>query len=237
MHMLFLCKSARDIWYFSPLRLDSKTGEDLSFNHWCSSLLQINNRREWWDLFWSLLWGIWLKSNAWCFENKVLKIEDIITRAVYIVGEYEKANAKTPTDISIKQPPRHYWQATAMGCYMINSDAAIFRDSTAGLGGVVRDSVGDVVVATCKISGCLEVNVLEALAARHSISIALEAGFNKLILESDSLKLINYLKHSKFEHTSFGLIMRDILHLANFSTSIEYSHVGRLGNGVTHKLS
>uniref|UniRef100_A0A803N2Y9 RNase H type-1 domain-containing protein n=1 Tax=Chenopodium quinoa TaxID=63459 RepID=A0A803N2Y9_CHEQI len=52
----------------------------------------------------------------------------------------------------------------------------------------------------CKISGCLEVDVLEALAAKHSISIALEAGFNKLVLESDSQKLTNYLKQSKFEH-------------------------------------
>uniref|UniRef100_A0A803KQT6 RNase H type-1 domain-containing protein n=1 Tax=Chenopodium quinoa TaxID=63459 RepID=A0A803KQT6_CHEQI len=64
-----------------------------------------------------------------------------------------------------------------------------------GVGRVIRDSVGEVMAATCwYINGCYEVDVGEALAARHGLSIVIKAGLNKITLETDSMKLYKHLK-------------------------------------------
>uniref|UniRef100_A0A803MDT3 RNase H type-1 domain-containing protein n=1 Tax=Chenopodium quinoa TaxID=63459 RepID=A0A803MDT3_CHEQI len=81
---------------------------------------------------------------------------------------------------------RFQWAAPSVGLFKLNSDASCCGDGVTGLGGVVRDCNGDVLVATClKIQGEMGVNVAEAMAARHLVVISIDWGFNKLILESD----------------------------------------------------
>ena len=47
-----------------------------------------------------------------------------------------------------------------------------------GLGGVVWNSVGDVMVASAwHVKGNFDADVSEAMAARHGLTIAVEAGF------------------------------------------------------------
>uniref|UniRef100_A0A803MN90 RNase H type-1 domain-containing protein n=1 Tax=Chenopodium quinoa TaxID=63459 RepID=A0A803MN90_CHEQI len=96
------------------------------------------------------LWGIWLRRNAWVFEKKNVLEIDLIKKVVNVVG-----------------------------CYKVNSDAAFFLDGYVGLGGVMRDHTGDVMATTnLKQKGNGNVDVAEALAARHAVSIALEAGLD-----------------------------------------------------------
>uniref|UniRef100_A0A803M2K6 Uncharacterized protein n=1 Tax=Chenopodium quinoa TaxID=63459 RepID=A0A803M2K6_CHEQI len=132
--------------------------------------------------------------------------EDVIKRAPNIVGEYEKANVKVSTSICIQPPARHSWEAPAIGFYKINSDAALFKVNIAGLGGVVRDFEGDDVVATCsKIYSCQEVDVLEAMAARHSLTIAVEASFN---MEDDDFETGLVRKYDPDEESSTSIKQR-----------------------------
>ncbi|KAL2899377.1 Digeranylgeranylglyceryl phosphate synthase [Bienertia sinuspersici] len=94
-----------------------------------------------------------------------------------------------------------------------------------GLGAVVRDYVRDPLVATCwRIRGNLNADITKALAARHGLRIALEAGLNSIILETDSLKLSHYLKEIE-RPPGFGRL--------RFSAQ----HVRRNGNRVAHELA
>ncbi|XP_048498228.1 uncharacterized protein LOC125496729 [Beta vulgaris subsp. vulgaris] len=130
------------------------------------------------------------------------------------------------------------WEAPAMGSLKINSDAAMFDDGKVGIGGVVRDAEGDVLMATCVVmEGGGEVDIAEGLAARHSLQVALDAGFRCVILESDNLKLISHLISGKEENNSFGFVISDILWLCMSFLSISFSHVCREGNRVAHKLA
>lgn len=80
--------------------------------------------------------------------------------------------------------------------YKINTDAAMFEGKQIGLGGVVRDFEGDVVVAMCnKMEGIDDVAVAEALRARQGLQIALEADYSNLILEVDNLRLFKCLSN------------------------------------------
>uniref|UniRef100_A0A803MIF0 RNase H type-1 domain-containing protein n=1 Tax=Chenopodium quinoa TaxID=63459 RepID=A0A803MIF0_CHEQI len=107
--------------------------------------------------------------------------EVVIQQAVNLVGEFEKANEISLTPLSSNHWAAQTWEAPPLGVCKINSDVACFRDASTGLGCVVRDHVGDVLLSTCwRSREEYDVDIGEALAARHSLSISLEAGFRKV---------------------------------------------------------
>lgn len=77
----------------------------------------------------------------------------------------------------------------------------------------------------------------EAMAARQSFSVAMEASLRNIELENDCLRLVTHLKQGKRENSSFDNIVLDILELGKYCLSISYSHVCRSGNQVAHNLA
>lgn len=133
---------------------------------------------------------------------------------------------------------KHKWEPPPRDFYKINSDAACFEDGRYGLGGIMRDEVGDVMVATCLVvNGNKDAEIAEALAARHALSTAIEAGLSRVILEVDNMKVFSHLQKGQKESSGFGIILDDIRNLARQCTDIRFSHVGRKGNVVAHKLA
>lgn len=87
------------------------------------------------------------------------------------------------------------------------------------------------------MEGCYDVDEAEAMAARHSLNVALDAGLRNIELESDCLKLVAHLKQGRWENSSFGNIVFDILELGKHCNIISFSHVCRSGNQVAHNLA
>lgn len=103
---------------------------------------------------------------------------------------------------------------------------------------MARDHVGDVMMVSCVVMArCIEVDVAEALAARHGLQIALEAGLTKIILETDCLKLYYSLQRRNRENNMFGAVVNDILVLADKCNAISFSHIRRSGNKPAHLLA
>ncbi|KAL2906918.1 Clustered mitochondria protein-like protein, partial [Bienertia sinuspersici] len=71
----------------------------------------------------------------------------------------------------------------------------------------------------------------------HGLKIALEAGFERIILETDSVKLYTHVKKEKVENTAFGKIVQDIKTLASMCLNFEVLHVKRGANRATHHLA
>lgn len=67
LHALALCNDVKHLWQVSPLRIDIRATEDESLMDWVSNLRLVHDKEEWWDIFWSILWGVWLRRNAWVF--------------------------------------------------------------------------------------------------------------------------------------------------------------------------
>ncbi|KAL2922263.1 hypothetical protein RDABS01_013754 [Bienertia sinuspersici] len=218
----------------SPRRPDISGG---NFKAWYTDLLQHFKDEMWWNIFWSLTWGIWLLRNDWLFERKKPSIENTILKAMSWVGEYEKANEVT-TKLQQIENSSTKWLAPSQGVYKINSDMALLGNNLMGLGDVVRDWVGDVVLSSCwKVNEAISVEESEAMAVRHALTIAWEAGFREVIVEADCLKVIHHLKNKIQEPSTFGCIIADILAIAEQCNSFCFSHVRRTGNIVAHNLA
>lgn len=237
LHAQATCPDAQRIWRYTPVRVlvdDTKEG---SFREWCVELQQIHKEKEWWSLFWSLCWGIWLRRNGWVFESRKRPVEAIIHRATRLVGEYLTAGEETGTDRCSAQL-QSKWTAPLENAYKINADGAIFKGRGVGMGGVTRDGVGDVVASTCAfLSGSFEVAVVEAMAVRHALKTSMEAGFSEFVVEMDNMEVYQKLKKCSSEPTVLGRILGDIHKLARMCRKVSFSFVKREGNGVAHLLA
>lgn len=201
------------------------------------SLSKSTMNDDWWNLFWFLSWNIWLARNAWVFENRRVEAMDVVSKAIRGAIEFEKAHVVEGVKLS-GMDSSHEWRSPPTGLYKLNTDAANFKNQQVGMGGVVRDSAGEVMLATClRIDGMKEAAVAEALSTRHCLQVTIEAGLRTLIVEVDCLKLYQHLTTRKFEPSTFGIIVQDILCLASQCTSISFSHVRKKGNCVAHNLA
>uniref|UniRef100_A0A803N0E3 RNase H type-1 domain-containing protein n=1 Tax=Chenopodium quinoa TaxID=63459 RepID=A0A803N0E3_CHEQI len=123
----------------------------------------------------------------------------------------------------------------AWGAAMWGSCLELYVIARKGLWGVVTDNVGYVLASTClKIEGVFDVEVVEALGARHALQVAFDAGLQRLVLETDCLKLFTHLSKKIVEPTIFGLIVKDILAISSLGATVKYSHVRKQGNTVAH---
>ncbi|XP_021737595.1 uncharacterized protein LOC110704126 [Chenopodium quinoa] len=166
-HMLLFCPFVMSIWKHSVLRLDTLLGGNEGVGDWCNVMRGKLKDQSWWNIFWCLAWGVWLRRNAWVFERKRKIESEIIHKEICLVGEYEKSLEQ----VVIGKPPPPFgtiWKAPIARLRKLNSDVAIFeQQQNIGFGGILRDEMGDVLMACCGcVVGSFEVDVGEAMAMR-----------------------------------------------------------------------
>lgn len=90
--------------------------------------------------------------------------------------------------------------------YKANFDAAFFDGiGMAGLGVVVRDYMGNIIAALSqKIRGPHSVEMAEALACSHALSFVQDLSLFQLVLEGDSLRVIQAINSLSSSLTLFS---------------------------------
>ena len=139
----------------------------------------------------------------------------------------------------IATPAQVRWQPPPTDLIKINFDGAVFKDEDrAGIGMVVRDSQG-MVIASLSQNIPLPHSVvnLETLAACRALEFSFKLGFDKAILEGDSMIVIAALRDPSPSLASYGLLVRDAQLMACSFTCISFQHVGRVGNKVAYNLT
>uniref|UniRef100_A0A803N4W1 RNase H type-1 domain-containing protein n=1 Tax=Chenopodium quinoa TaxID=63459 RepID=A0A803N4W1_CHEQI len=117
---------------------------------------------------------------------------EVLNKAINWVAEYGSANENKRFKGGSCSSPAH-WVPPEKNMYKINCDAAVFNGSCIGIGGVVRDNVGYVLSTCLKMEGVFNVEVAEALGARHALQLAFHAGLRIVVLQTDCLKLFTHL--------------------------------------------
>ena len=77
---------------------------------------------------------------------------------------------------------------------------------------------------------------VETLAVKRALELAVEIGINKVILESDSVVLMQNLKNGTRSLAQYNHIANDILFLASYFSDLKFSHVSHSYNKVAHSL-
>ncbi|XP_048493290.1 uncharacterized protein LOC125493810 [Beta vulgaris subsp. vulgaris] len=162
----------------------------------------------------------------------------MISRAVGVQAEYSNAVEKATGGQAPERGWNLKWQAPGAGRLKLNTDAAFRENDKLGMGAVLRDECGDVLVAVCNSwHGRCEVEVGEAMAVREGIRVAMEAGFHGFIVETDCMTLFEALKRKRRPASVLGRILQDIYVLISSCTNVTFSFVRRSGNEVAHLLA
>nr|XP_023903860.1 uncharacterized protein LOC112015657 [Quercus suber] len=130
------------------------------------------------------------------------------------------------------------WRPPQDGFVKINFDGAVFcHSNSSGVGAVIWNHDGAVMASYAeKLNQAYKAEEIEALAALKAVQFAYNLGFQKVILEGDSLGLIKALKAEEHNLSLLGLLVEDVKLVANNFVSLSYSHIKRNGNSVAHNL-
>ena len=133
---------------------------------------------------------------------------------------------------------QNQWFPPPTDVVKINFDGATCpKKRKAGIGVVISDVNGLVLASCAKIKHQpFKVVEIESLAAATALSLATDIGFRRVILEGDSMEVIQALRENSQALTPTSLLIEDVRSFAHNFDELLYSRTKKDGNVVTHSL-
>ncbi|KAL8514105.1 hypothetical protein ACS0TY_013287 [Phlomoides rotata] len=182
----------------SPLKLDQQT-------------ILISDFQSILSRFLHELPGFGKARNMFCFDKEDQNPAQIVAWSISLVIKFYskegKRKRRVPGDNSATQ-----WKSPPRGNLKLNSDAGVFSDGSVGLGFIVRNEAGELVLAGAKRCWVAADNstTIEALELHFGLLSVCSRGLHVDLIESDSLSLVHALvEHSKTDAVS-ALIIGDV---------------------------
>ena len=139
-------------------------------------------------------------------------------------------------------PPTHLevaWSPSIFPSYKVSVDAARFMAQKAvGAGVIIRDHEGKFIACLSKkFHAPLGIVEAEAKAFEACIIFAKEVGIRDLVLEGDSLIVVQALKQVSNAPSTVSSLIYGMLAECNEFRKVSFSHVKRQGNKPAHLLA
>ena len=236
LHVLWYCKSTNKIWRdysFWPLL---QASPPRSLAGLISAVLNSKNEADI-QYFAATSWLLWNRRNKGRTEQVWEPIQSIQQRTILLIEEYNRS--KEVQDPRAPTPSNIQWSPPRDNHRKINFDGAIFTDlNAAGIGVVVRDSVGNPEAALSKRLVCPpSPAIIEALAAFEAVKLAKNLGLTEVEFEGDASVIIAALEDPSANLTSYGNIISDTQAEVGTLQWFSFSHVKRKANEVAHVLA
>ena len=123
------------------------------------------------------------------------------------------------------------------GRYKVNVDAA-FKGENAGIGVVIRDSVGDLIATlAAPVKGIHEPQFLEAVAIAKGLEYANELALTGFSMESDCLALVDRINAMAEDYSVNGHIIQMLKQDLRNPCCLGISHTRREANVPAHLLA
>ncbi|KAF4381240.1 hypothetical protein G4B88_015506 [Cannabis sativa] len=141
--------------------------------------------------FIGLSWLIWQRRNIFIFKHQVQEIHSWVRWALEKLDDFFGECKDPRQDNAVTAKPK--WGPPPSDCVMINTDASLIDDKMGyGLSVVLRDSVGDLIVAeTVFVPGIASIFLAEAVAVKLGVRLAQKWSVSKAIVAADCLKDLN----------------------------------------------
>ncbi|XP_023878480.2 uncharacterized protein LOC111990943 [Quercus suber] len=154
------------------------------------------------------------------------------------LAEYGAAMELIDLEEPVVEPPAT-WTPPRNGWFKINVDGAIFsKQKNEGIGVLIRDEWGRVEAAMSKkIEAPLGSVEVEAKALEAGLMLARDVGLQEVVLEGDSLSLINALCGIAPPPAFVEPIVMGVWDLCREFRRTAFSHVCRQGNKPAHLLA
>ncbi|KAF5443149.1 hypothetical protein F2P56_035733 [Juglans regia] len=168
-------------------------------------------------------------------EGKIPSPKQALERAITLLKLHQKMKQKP--EMRARLPIG--WEKPSPGVLKLNVDGAIFNDQQgAGVGIILRDAVGEVLLAVSKKGHAVnDPPDVELLAMLRGLQLCIPLGIEELILESDSLLMITQLQEKEESWSLLGNIIKETKLLMARFYCCTIQHVGCKGNEAAHSLA
>lgn len=241
-HSLFECEAAKEIWLHSNLANALVGAPTSSFVDMCLWITRKCNSIIVGKMA-ALMWASWRCRNLLFFENERPHFVMLAAGFVRMVEEYNAYSSKVhrPMSISfgtdgVRTQASNSWTCPPQGYVKLNTDANVVEQCKTGLGVVIRDKAGALVVVAVKKTHNTTPEIAEALAVRYGL-IVRRLGYDRICVESDSINVVKAIKSNTCMPTPIHLIYNDIKQDSLFFVSFNISHVKRACNTVAHLVA
>ncbi|KAL8461807.1 hypothetical protein ACS0TY_033055 [Phlomoides rotata] len=195
-HILLRCPVAVHSWGRNPIHLILHGTEPLEFRPILWSIMK-SLPDYGVSLFALIAWNLWKARNKRHFDNVVQKPGQIVSWALDVAAGIQSTRGRK-NGIDASGSMLGKWFPPPPGKLKLNSDAGVFSDGTVGLGFIVRNNLGKMILAGTR--QCLVTannsTMVEALALRFGVSSALNHGLQIDHLESDSSNLVQAITNN-----------------------------------------
>ncbi|KAK4849867.1 hypothetical protein QYF36_001526 [Acer negundo] len=201
--------------------------------------LSLNAPRKELESIAMLVWRIWFNRNL-IMHNKQGKESDVLyCWAMDLLAEFQGTrSALSPTPPSSTNVA---WCPPPPGQLKLNTDVAVFQGwDVFGVGAVIRNSEGGVVLALSKLKqGCFSVDMCEALALREGLELARQHGVAVCWAEVDASIVVAGVNCPKFANGTASFVFDDIVGLCKAVGVVKCQAIPRGGNGLdlAHRLA
>ncbi|KAK1266749.1 hypothetical protein QJS04_geneDACA016665 [Acorus gramineus] len=128
------------------------------------------------------------------------------------------------------------WEPPPWEWVKANTDGSLSEDR-AGYGFLLRDHSGNLIIAEAAKTARNSINQLELMAIGQSIKMALELGFPKLWVESDSKVALLWITSCNIVPWKVRRLINSIKEDCIKFSSIKFSHIHREGNSLADLLA
>ncbi|GLT70676.1 hypothetical protein SLA2020_427380 [Shorea laevis] len=240
LHLLRDCYYSRLVWE-STLFLPSGFF-NLDLNAWLfqnatsTSLLEESHQR-WSMLFLALLWYIWKSRNALIFEGKRYPPQTVLQQANSLA--LNTRLALVTQILGHSRAPRWVrWYPPDFPFLKLNTDGALSHVAEkASAGGLIRDHEGRWVHGFALCIGKQSSFIAELWGCRAGLRMAFDLGITHLILEMDSLLIVQMLQARKGVEGLASTLFLDILHLLDNFSEYRIQHTLREGNSAADYMA
>lgn len=238
-HILWDCPSATDVWGACGRKVQKSTGEGNFFIDVMEGMMERCTIEEL-ELHAVIARKIWLRRNTVVYGGVFSHPNVLIQEAVSSLNEYREANTMEAMVVLNREPVIPIkWQAPPPGVYKVNWDVAI--DSTnrrMGIGIIVRDSLGRVEAARSQtICAVQEPVFAEAQGALCAAEFSRDLGLQSIILEGDSIQVVNALQGTGPNWSRYGQMVADARVVLTLVRRWLIRHTKREANSAAHQLA
>ncbi|XP_042968927.1 uncharacterized protein LOC122301581 [Carya illinoinensis] len=237
-HALWNCSSAMDVWSQTQSGLQKCSFRYANFRELVEALMSHYDQDSL-EKFVIIARNIWHRRNQFVFENAFTHPNALVKKSRKTLEEYKVLQQKQMKQHGRNAQIQNRWQPPPIGVTKINWDASLNEDrGRAGFGLVARDHTCSI-LATKKLSKpCLMDPLLaESMGGLYAADMAYEMDCRLVILEGDSLTIVQGIEKQIDRWDRVGMILSDIKHRLVSLTSWRVSHVKRCGNVHAHNLA
>ena len=184
----------------------------------------------------TIAWSAWFNRNKTRLGEARQNPQEILRRARSILHDFQLAHLR-PTQL--KEAMDGCWVPPVFPWYKVNVDAAVFSQlGMIGVGVIIRDHLGSVVVALSKrIPLPLDPLEAKAKAMDEATVFAWDIGVRDVIFESDPMLVCHAMENPMDVPVSISTVVSGFCSRLPTFCTFQSSHVRRQGNRPAHILA